>query len=101
MSSDSYGETTRRFLSVEMLMTLCITLFAIGGAWSTLAGDNEDTKREVSNMKLEQKQIKQAVQTIQVDVATIKANQEAQRESGRKQQKDIDRILDILERRDL
>ena len=90
--------TFLRFISLEVMLTLCIMLFAIGGTWSTLAGDNEETKEDVAKVQVEQRHIKNSVHLIQIDVATIRANQEAQRNSAKKQQKDIDRILNILER---
>ena len=72
-------------MSLEGWAGLIATIFIAGGAWYSLAGDVKDNKAAVDDIKEEQVSIGQ-------DIAAIKA-------SGAHQERDIQRILKILEER--
>jgi peptidoglycan hydrolase CwlO-like protein len=92
-----------RWLSVENLITIIVIVVAVTGSYQSLASDNTNTKRQVASVKKQQKEIVKSVASIQIDVAVIRNSQENFQEHFKdqlnEQKQKINRIIDLLERR--
>jgi Tfp pilus assembly protein PilO len=88
-----------RLFSVEMMGSLLVTAFLVGGTYTALAENDKKQDDKIVSIQTEQEQVKKTVNDIKVDVAVIKANQGHTRDELRSLKATNQRILDILERR--
>ena len=92
-----------KLFSLEMLGSIIITVFLFGGGWvgvNRAIASNETTIKEV---KKKQEEVVRSINIIKTDVAILVSKQELEHQAAdaraNRQQKTIDRILDILQRR--
>lgn len=93
-----------KFLSIEIVGSMLITAFMVGVTWNSLAGDVSATDKKVSKVEVKHTELETSIQSIQVDVAVVKTNQEhlkddieRQNTKLREQGQDIKQILRILQ----
>lgn len=92
---------TARLLTTEMLIWSACTIFLFGGGYTALAKDNEASQDAISAIEQGQKAVVTDIASIKISVAVIAAKQAAGRvvsqDRFRRQEKQIDRVLNILE----
>ena len=104
---DSVEEITNnklsRLLSIEVVGSLLVTAFIVGVTWNSVAKDVQAADAKVQRVEKKNAELDQNMQSIKVDVAVVKTNQEhiskeidRQSQKLREQGQDIKQILQIL-----
>ena len=88
-----------RLFSIEMVIWFLSTAFVFGAGYTALAMDNGDNKVAIVEIRSSQKDVIKDIQSIKTDVAVIKAGQKSSERRMVRQESDISRILNILEKR--
>ena len=91
-----------RLFSVEMVVWLIAVVFSFGVGYSSLAKDAEGNTESINQIRKAQAKVVEDISEIKASVAAIRATQHTGRASTdarmRRQESDIGRILDILQR---
>ena len=95
---DISNTTLSKIFSVEVLITVLTGVFLWGLAWAGITQDVQDTNQKVEIVTTEQKQMHGDVAEIKTDIALIKQDQGYLKDQLRNTNKDIERILRLLER---
>lgn len=85
-----------RFLSLEILVSLLLTAFAIGGVYTSLADGQEMLHEKVDQMEERERDKDQELSTIATDIAVIKQKQSEFEGDIKDVRADVRKILDIL-----
>ena len=92
---------TARLFTTEILIWSACTLFLFGGGYTALAKDSEASQEAITAIEVGQKAVVMDISAIRISVAVIAAKQAADRvvseQRFRQQEKQIDRVLNILE----
>lgn len=88
----------QRFLSIEILASLAVSLVAIGILWGALTTDVEGAELKIQKIEEKQDEIQSDVGEIKTDVEVIKANQEFFKEELKEMNDDTKLLLRIIER---
>lgn len=98
------NNTLSRVFSLEMVGSLLATAFLVGMTWNSLAKDVKDTDGKVGRVEQKHIELETNVQSIRIDMAVVKTNQEhikrdfeTQGEKLKEQGEDIKKILQILQ----
>ena len=93
------NELPARFISVEIVVSMAVTLFMIGGVWAGLQSSvqantlqNADLKEQIATVEKKMEASRTVANTMQRDIAVILAHQQAS-------DKTLDSILEILKER--
>ena len=89
---------TARLFSAEMITWLISVVFIFGVGYSALASESKTTKVAVTEVRDAQKEVVEDISDIKASIAGIRATQRAADRRMQRQEKDIGRILDILQR---
>ncbi len=81
-----------RFLSIEQICLMLVFTFGLGGTWYGLGNEISTNTEARKEAKREQALIKKSIALMKSDIVQIRTSQHHQ-------EKDIGRILDILEER--
>lgn len=65
-----------KIFSVEMLGSILVTTFLIGGAWSALSTKAAETDKKVAKQDTEIASVKEGVHAIELDVREMRASQQ-------------------------
>lgn len=87
-----------KFLSYEVLGSLCATVAFVAIAWGSLSSAQEIQGAEITALKQEQKTIREVVNEIKVSVATIEEHQNGQKEASDQAIQERRRIEDKLDK---
>lgn len=87
-----------KFLSFEILVTMCVSLAAIAVSWGALNADVSANQEDVNDLKTKQEFIKTSVTEIEKDVAIIATEQRHLIQQQEQNKTELRYIRNLLER---
>lgn len=84
-------------LALQTVGSLIVSVFLIGVAYQSLAGHDKSQEARIASVEVSQQILERTVTTIQIDIATLVANQENQKEILKEQKEDTKQIIGILQ----
>jgi len=85
-----------RIFSVEIVGSLLVTAFLVGGSYFTLANSQENSDREMKSVKAQQASMSKDISKIQTDTAVILNEQKHMTKTLEHHNRDIKKILELL-----
>lgn len=85
-----------RFLSLEILGSLILTAFAIGGVYASLADGQEALQNKVVQMEQRERVTDKELSVMATDIAVIKQKQSEFEGDIKDMRADVRKVLDIL-----
>lgn len=97
MSDDSLRARYEPRISLGNLLTLFGSVFVLAVTWGSLQGDFRALAQRVDKGEIRDEKTAEALDQIKAAISDMRAEQRAQRESGERVVRNLDRVADRLE----
>lgn len=91
------GWVISKFISVEIICSMLVTIFLVGGSWSSQSQAVKAAEQKIDDQAKKQAAADATVATMAIDIAVVKTQLDNQSDDLKSQRQDIKQILNLLQ----
>ena len=91
------GWVISKFISVEIICSMLVTIFLVGGSWSSQSQAVKAAEQKIDEQAKKQAAADATVATMAIDIAVVKTQLDNQSGELKSQRQDIKQILNLLQ----